>query len=92
MFDGGGFMIISVEDKFDSLYNELKKRGYTVYKFSEHKVSDVVIYSGQSTRLTSLNTPEVSANDRGVLLINGDFQNIEQIENIIKNKTYSSLF
>lgn len=85
-------MIISIEDKFDDLYKKLKDRGYTVCKFSEHNSADVVIYSGRSTHLTSFSAPEFNSNDRGILLINGDFQNIEQIENMVRHKTYSSLF
>lgn len=85
-------MIISVDDMLTELYDELKKAGYQVYKFSENKNSDVVIYSGDSTHLASLNAPLFTAYGGGVFLINGDGKTVSEIEGMIRHRAYSPIF
>lgn len=85
-------MIISVDDNLRSLYDELKSNGNDVHLFSENVNSDVVVYSGQHTHLTSLNAPLLTAYGGGVLLINGDNKSVQEIENMIRNRSYGSIF
>lgn len=85
-------MIISVEDKFENLYKELKSMGYEVYMFSENVQSDIVIYSGENTRISSLNGINSTSNESGVFIINGDNKSGKEIEHMVKSKVYSSLF
>lgn len=85
-------MIISVEDKYDWLYDELRSMGHEVYRFSENVPSDVIVYSGMSTHITSLNNLQVTNNGIGAFLINGDGKSGPEINSMITNKSYSSLF
>jgi hypothetical protein len=84
-------MIISVEDRFNGLYNDLRKMGYDVRRLSENASCDVTIYSGQNTHINSLGSG-IGGDSGGVLLINGDYKNAVEIDSIIRTKTYSSLF
>jgi hypothetical protein len=86
------FVIISIEDKFDSLYNELREKGYEVYRFSEGKVSDVIIYSGKTTHINSLTMAERYGDSEGAFLINGDNLGGAQVQDIIMSRSYSSIF
>lgn len=85
-------MIISLEDKLEKLYHDLKNMGYEVHWLSENVASDVIIYSGNETHIESLNVPKSSVSSGGVFLINGDNLNVSEILKIIKNRTYTSLF
>lgn len=83
-------MIISIDDRLEKLYSDLKFRNYDVHRFSEGVPGDVVIYSGDTTHLRSLNSGY--SQDSGVFLIDGDNIMAGDIERIIKCRTYSSLF
>lgn len=85
-------MIVSVEDKYEALYNELRGMGYKVYRFSDNMPSDVVIYCGSSTHLTSLNASTITNASGGTFLINGDNKSAAEIDDMIRNKSYTSLF
>jgi len=85
-------MIISVEDRFDELYNNLKGLGYDVYRFSENVPSEVIVYSGGSTHIGALDNSLFTACENGAFLINGDNLSYYEVDGMIKNKAYSSLF
>ncbi|KPU42943.1 hypothetical protein OXPF_37120 [Oxobacter pfennigii] len=85
-------MIISVEDRFEKLYMDLKAAGHEVYKLSENKTSEVVIYSGYNTHIAAINASSLTSGNTGVFLINGDNKDAYQIDSMLRNKTYSSLF
>lgn len=84
-------MIISIDDRLQSLYFELKKLGYDVHRVSENVRCDTVIYSGQDTHIADLNVT-CSDGNNGAFLINGDHMRGEEISNMIRNRLYSSLF
>lgn len=84
-------MIISIDERFQSLFNGLKSMGYEVYSLSDNINSEAVIYSGGDTHITSLNL-SLPGSDDGVFLINGDNRSTAEIDNMIRNRAYSSLF
>lgn len=85
-------MVISVEDRLDKLYNELKKIGYDIYKFSDGVISDVIIYSGQYNSFSSINAAGIASSNTETFLINGDNLKAKDVQNIIETRLYSSLF
>lgn len=85
-------MVISVDDRFTSLINELDRMGYEVHRFSENIKSDIVIYSGESGTLFSLYSLVPVSDARGVFFINGDNKSGMEICSIISNRSYSSIF
>ena len=85
-------MIISIEDKFDNLYNTFVNAGYDVHKFSEKIISDVVIYSGTITSITAINSSTLVDKEGGIFLVNGDNKSSLEIDEIIKSRSYSSIF
>lgn len=85
-------MIISVDDMLVELYEGLKSAGYEVYKFSEDKDSDVVIYSGNAADHAFLNASLFTAYGGGVFLINGDGKSQSEIEGMLSHRTYNPLF
>ncbi len=85
-------MIISVDDSLVELYEGLKDSGYEVYKLSDNKDSDVVIYSSYGTDHALLNIPLFTEYEGGVFLINGDGRAQSEIEGMIRQRTYSPLF
>ncbi|HBM80797.1 MAG: YkuS family protein [Clostridiales bacterium] len=78
---------INIDENLEYLSDELKNMGYAVYRISDKKYADVVIYSGKVTHLSSLDSSL-----GGVFLINGDGKSGADIENIIKCRAYSPLF
>jgi hypothetical protein len=84
--------VISVEDRLDKLYNELKRLNYNVYKFSDGVVSDVVIYSGEYNSFNSISSAGIADSDTETFLINGDNLKGSDVQNIIETKLYSPLF
>lgn len=85
-------MIISVDDNLLQLYNDLKSMGYDVHKMSEKVMSDTLIYSGQRNNFTSIYATFPAQDERGVFIINGDNKTSNEIINMIKERSYSSLF
>lgn len=85
-------MIISIEDSLTHIYDNLRNSGYKVYKFSENKPADVVIYSGSKNYLSSIRSSSAMDNDSMVFLIDGDNKSSNEIIDIINRKAYSSIF
>jgi hypothetical protein len=87
-----GILVISIDDNFQALGDELKNNGYMVCRLSDNLPSDIIVYSGKATGLTSLSVTTFNDSDKGVFLINGDNKGVMEIINMINNKTYSSIF
>lgn len=85
-------MIISIEDSLTHIYDSLKNNGYKVYRFSDSKPSDVVIYSGAKNHLSSISSSASADSDGMVLLIDGDNKSSDEIVDMINRKSYSSIF
>lgn len=83
-------MVICVDDSLKLIYNGLRSEGYDVCMLSEGIDCDIAIYSGGERSIVSLKSslPE----DKGVFIINGDNKSCSEIIDIIKNRSYSSLF
>ncbi|KRQ85956.1 hypothetical protein ABG79_02260 [Caloramator mitchellensis] len=84
-------MTISIDDRLENLFNELKNLGYDVHKFSERVISDAYIYSEKDIPLYQLNN-SLSAKDTGSLIINCDNLSLNDIIYSLHHKTYSPLF
>ena len=95
-------MIIGIQKDLKSLKDALIRRGYSVkdIELNQNKYVDIYIYANnQVTGVieqlnNSINVEDYknsSFKSRGTLMINAINKNIDQIENIIKNRTYSNL-
>lgn len=84
-------MRISVQENLSALKSFLKSRGYDVVDNSEGLPSDVFIYSHENMDLSLLES-SINPSYRGTLIINADNLSLSDIENMIKNRTYTSLF
>lgn len=93
-------MVIAIEKGLTEIKNQLEMRGYETFYIGERPVADAIIYKNRnshpyfqvnSTPITSLVSSKVM-DSKGALLINAENKSIEDILEILKNRTYSPLF
>lgn len=82
-------MTIYVSNELDYIKNELINRGYNIV--NNNIPCDVIICNLKNGGLSSLNF-QSNARREGTLIIDSGSKNIEQIEYILNNRVYSSLF
>ncbi len=82
-------MIIYVSSELKKIKSELINRGYKVMENS--KLSDIIICDLKNEGIFSQNIVSNSRSE-GTLIIHAGSKSIEEIENIINNRIYSSLF
>lgn len=83
-------MTIYVSDELDYIKNELLNRGYNVTS-NNNITCDVIICNLKDGGLLSLNLQNNSRRE-GTLIIDSGSKTIDQIEYILNNRVYSSLF
>lgn len=83
-------MTIYVSDELEYIKNELINRGYNVVN-NNSIPCDVIICNLKDGGLLSLNIQNSSRRE-GTLIIDSGSKTIEQIEYIINNRVYSSIF
>lgn len=84
-------MKISVENNLGEIKKKLVEEGYKVYDFSDNEISDIYIYSEDSTGLLNLNR-NINGNVNGSLIINAYEKSINEIMYSVKKRLYSPLF
>ncbi|MDK2798678.1 MAG: hypothetical protein PWP27_1171 [Clostridiales bacterium] len=98
-------MIVAVQRGLENIKDKLREKGYDVVTFGEYNYPiDAVIYTGnrlEASFIKNNNIPNLMSQslgmehvDRsyGVLLINATHKTIEEIDTMLKRKTYSPLF
>ena len=89
-------MRIAIEKGHNTLKEQLAQRGYEVFTMGEgSRRADVIIYYNRLPETYSI--PDTFSNARldfaagSALLINGNGQSLESVENIIHKRVYSPL-
>jgi hypothetical protein len=83
-------MIICVSAELDNIKQQLINRGYNVVN-NLSAPCDVIICNLKNGGLTSLNI-QSNVKREGTLIIDSGSKNIDEIEYILNNRVYSSLF
>lgn len=83
-------MTICVSDELDNIKQQLIRRGYNVVS-NLSAPCDVIICNLKNDGLKSLNV-QSNVKREGTLIIDSGSKNIEEIEYILNNRVYSSLF
>lgn len=84
-------MVICISEELDYVSNELKKRGYRIIKSLEECSCDAIICNLKRGGLSKL-TMEHTLKNEGILIIDIGSKNIDEIEYILNNRTYNSIF
>lgn len=84
-------MKISIDNSLHLLKNYLEGKGYEVHYENENVASDVYIYSSKSNNNNVLENRK-NVNNDGCLIIDENGKSLNEIEYIIKHRSYSSLF
>jgi len=92
-------MVIAIQTGLDNLKQELLKRGYKVVDFGNYDYPiDVIIYEENLSQISYIshnNMPALQAGARGnygVLVVNSQGKSVDEIEHILKTRSYSPLF
>lgn len=83
-------MNIFVSSNLDNIKEELKKRGHEISRDNDSPY-DAIICNLKNEGLQNSNFPN-NLKDTGTLIIDVGGKSIEEIENILDNKIYSSIF
>ncbi|MFL0270247.1 YkuS family protein [Candidatus Clostridium radicumherbarum] len=83
-------MVIYVSSELENIKTELLKKGYNVAS-NNNMPCDVIICNLKNGGLTNLNF-QSNARREGTLIIDSGSKTIDQIEYILNNRVYSSLF
>lgn len=84
-------MVVCVSDELRDIKDELEKRGYKVITSLDNEPCDAVICNLKNGGLTKL-TMKNSLNRTGTLIVDVGYKNVDDIEYILNNRTYSSIF
>lgn len=89
----GGFciMLIYVSSNLIYIREELSRRGYSVINNDNYLPCDVIICNLKNGGLSNMNL-QSNVKTEGTLIIDSGSKTIDEIENIINNRVYSSLF
>lgn len=84
-------MTICVCNNLDYIQNELSKRGYKIINENSSEPCDAIICNLKYGGIASLNI-QSSVRREGTLIIDSGSKTIDEIEYILNNRVYSSLF
>lgn len=84
-------MKICVPDELNSVRKQLEDRGYEVVPFKSNEKCDAVICDLKNGGLSNFSGENNIKRD-GMLIIDIGSRNIDEIENILKNRLYTSIF
>lgn len=82
-------MVICVSEELQDIKQQLEIRGYKVV--SDASICDIIICNLKNSGLINLNIQN-NIKTEGTLIIDSGKKTIEEIEYIINNRIYSSLF
>lgn len=84
-------MVIYVSKELKNISSELKKRGYNVTDENNNSPCDAIICNIKNGGLQNVNI-QSNIRTEGTLIIDSGSKNIDEIEYILNNRVYSSLF
>ena len=91
-YKGGFFMVICVSQELEYIQDELVKRGYTVINNRDNNTScEAIICNLKDGGLTNLNMQN-NIKREGTLIIDSGSKTIDEIEYILSNRVYTSIF
>lgn len=86
-------MIVAVENSIGYLKNALSDKGYNVVDFGEYRLPiDAIVYESVHLKPCSEHNFLNSGSRNGILMIYAKNKTIDEIDNILRTRTYSSLF
>ena len=93
-------MIIAIEKGLEEIKEQLENIGYETFYIGERLVADAIIYKNRNshpyfqvnTGPTTLLSSTKFTDSKGALLINSENKSIDDILQILENRTYSPLF
>lgn len=90
-------MVILITPNTEYLRKSIEGLGHTVVKFGQYNYPiDAMIYHGYSPDGSYISSNNMPTNDLGknygILMINADNKNIDEIDVILKTRVYSPLF
>jgi hypothetical protein len=84
-------MTICVSAELENLSEELKEKGYTIVNVVSDVPCDAIICNLKDNGLLNLNM-QSNIKREGTLIIDCGCKSFDEIENILANRVYSSLF
>lgn len=84
-------MKVYVSDSLKYIKDELNKRGYSTSDNKSYEPYDAIICNIKNGGLSSINLQNNIRNE-GTLIIDSGSKTIDEIENILNNRVYSSMF
>ncbi|WP_027626061.1 YkuS family protein [Clostridium lundense] len=84
-------MTICVSEELKYIIQELKKRGYKVITSLDDEPCEAVICDLKNGGLSKLSMKNTLNRD-GTLIVDIGYKTIDEIEYILNNRTYSSIF
>lgn len=88
-------MVVALEKKLSYLKYELEKQGFDVVMYGEYPYPiDALVYTGalDITSVTNASYHADTSLSRGIFLVNAHDKDAEEIAEILKRKTYTTLF
>ena len=82
---------IALQENLQELKTSLETRGYEVVGFDDNGHIDAIIYTDDYIGFRNIND-EGETNDFGAILRNANGKTLEEIQYIIENRRYGSLF
>ena len=84
-------MVVAITSGMENIENGLKSIGYDVVRYGEYSMPvDAVVYYGSHLSAGKISMSNFES-DRGILMINATNMSLYDIDNCLKNKTYSPL-
>lgn len=93
-------MIIAIERGLENLKHQLESRGYECFYIGENRIADAILYEDHvnqpyfGVNIASMTNMSgfYDSHSHGAILINTKGKSIDEITNILTNRTYSPLF
>jgi hypothetical protein len=88
----GDVMIVAIMGDMPNIATELWQRGYRVVQYGQYSGHiDAIVYGGEGLVRTNITVENVPGERAGVLMVNADGKDIEDIETILKMGGYTPL-
>lgn len=84
-------MVVCVTEELRYIKEELEKRGYKVVTSIDNEICDAIICNLKNGGLSKLSIKN-SINRDGTLIVDIGCKSVDEIEYILNNRTYSSIF
>lgn len=84
-------MVICISNQLSYIKEELSKRGYDVVEETTNQACDAIICNLKNGGLLNINM-QTNVRREGTLIIDSGSKTIDEIEYILNNRSYTSLF